>query len=437
MRISWNEVSAYFPKSLPPPEETAAAELNGKFCEVESLEQSGDDWILDVKILPDRSDAKTAEGFARELAAVMNWEMKSGVAVLADGKSARAVIEFSSEKLNDILGLSLSDKELISFLNRVRIGIAEDSPILRAFVPSNRADLNIIEDLADEVGRLYGIDRIPPVPLPLASGAGLSPLTAGSSSPLYQAADKARILLAGAGFTEIYGYSFSATGQREVEKSLASHKSFLRTNLVDNIKEKLAFNLQFNLLENKPVKLFEIGTVFLENREEIHIAAGIAYAKVKYKKEKLPAWLSEVKLPTGEGSLTSETSEIIEVPLETLLPALEKIENPDPEPFIHLDQVFKPFSPYPRIIRDIALFVPASISAQEVAEVIRMSAGPLLAEGPVKFDEFKKEGESRISLAFRMAFQAHEKSLTDEEANQALSGIISALEKHPSWEVRK
>ena len=113
------------------------------------------------------------------------------------------------------------------------------------------------------------------------------------------------------------------------------------------------------------------------------------------------------------------------------------MENPDPVPYLHLDRTFVPFSLYPRIIRDIALFVPTEVSANEVAAVIRQSAGPLLAEGPVKFDEFNKEGESRTSLAFRIALQSHERSLTDEEANTALSGVITALEKHPSWEVRK
>lgn len=422
MRISWSEISAYFPKPLPPPE-TAAAELNGRFCEVESLEQSGSDWILDVKILPDRSDAKTAEGFARELAAVMNWEMKPGVSVIADARNARATIDFSPKKLNDILGLDISDAEIIAFLRRVRVGADEG----KAHIPSDRADLNIIEDLADEVGRLYGIDAIPSVPL--------SPVSSAKSSVLYQAADKVRLLLAQAGFTEIYGYSFSATGQREVEKSLASHKSFLRTNLLDNMKEKLALNLQYNLFEHEPVKLFEIGTVFLEDREEIHVAAGIAYSKIKYRKEKLPAWLlKEVKLPSTEGSLTSE---IVEIPLEKLLPVLEEIESPDPGIFMHLNGVFKPFSLYPRIVRDVALFVPQGVLADEVAEVIRMSAGPFLAEGPIKFDEYAKEGESRVSLAFRVSFQSHEKSLTDKEANDALSGIIAALEKHPNWQVRK
>lgn len=424
MRISWNEVGSYFLTPLPHPNEIAE-QLNDSFAEVESITQEGSDWILDVKILPDRPDAKNAEGFARELSAVTQIPTKEGVSVIADAMSAKVVIEFSAQKINEILGLSLSDEEITSFLNRVRVGIVKGNPC-QAFIPPDRMDLNLIEDLADEVMRLYGVNKIPSV--------ALTPSSDTQPTPLYDATDKVRLLLVQAGFTEIYGYSFSATGAREMEKSLASHKSFMRTNLLDNIKEKLTLNLQYNLFEQEPVKFFEIGSVFLEDREEVHLAVGIAYTKEKYVKEQLPDWLLEVKLPSFDGSLTSN---IVEVPLETLLPALEKMETPDPTPYLHLDRTFKPFSLYPRIIRDIALFVPTGVTADAVVTVIRESAGPLLVEGPVKFDEYTKEGEERTSLAFRIAFQSHEKSLTDEEANTALSVIISALEKHPLWQVRK
>lgn len=412
MRISWNEVGSYFPAALPDPHEVAE-KLNDCFAEVEFITQEGSDWILDVKILPDRPDAKNAEGFARELSAVTQIPTKAEVSVVADAAHARATVEFSTQKINDILGLSLSDEEITSFLNRVRVSVLDG----KAYIPADRVDLNLIEDLADEVMRLYGVNKIPSVALTPSADAQLS--------PLYDAADKVRLLLVAAGFTEIYGYSFSATGAREVEKSLASHKSFMRTNLLDNLKEKLALNLQYNLFEQEPVKLFEIGSVFLESTEEVHLAVGIAYAKEKYKKESLPEWV-------GAGDAL-----VYEVALEKLLPALEKMENPDPAPYLHVDRTFAPFSLYPRIIRDIALFVPTEVSADEVAQVIRENAGSLLVEGPVKFDEYSKEGEARTSLAFRIAFQSHEKSLTDEEANEALLGITSALEKHPNWQVRK
>ena len=427
MTIHWKELNQFFINPLPAPDE-AVAKLNGISCEIESVVVLGDDWILDVKILPDRNDAKTLDGFARELSAVMSWPMKDGVSVIANKESARIKVEFSPAKINEILGLQLSDAEITALLNRVRVGTEKSNGTWLAYVPADRADINITEDLADEVMRLYGIGSIPLVAL-----TALSPV---ALSSIYETAQKARTILVSLGYTEIYNYSFSAAGEREVEKSLASHKSFLRSNLSDALRETLLFHCGHMLFEHESVKLFEIGTIFLKEKEELRLAVGIIYTKDKYVKEKLPDWLMfGVKLPsTSDGSLTPNT---VEMPLEKLLPALEKMENPDPTPYLHLDRTFKPFSLYPRIIRDIALFVPIGVKSVEVEAVIRGSAGPLLAEGPVKFDEFSKEGESRSSLAFRIALQSTEKSLTDEEAHTVVSRIISALEKHPNWEVRK
>lgn len=412
MKISWNEVSHHFEEALPEPSELVER-ITTAFCEIEGVEHVGGDYVLDVKILPDRSDAKNVAGFARELAAITGRVTRPGTSSIADGAHARTIIDFVPTSLNNILGLALSDAELSSFLNRVRVGVSEG----KAFIPADRTDLNLVEDLADEIMRLYGVENIPSVALP--------PLPPQSPDPLFIGVERVRALLVSAGYTEIYAYSFAAEGEREVEKSLASHKSFLRTNLSDNLKEKLQWNLQFNLFEHDPVKLFEIGTVFSGGKEELHLAVGIAYSKEKYKKESLPEFLS-----AGD-------SLVHEVSLLQLLPTLEKMETPDFSAYLHLDRTFRPFSLYPRIVRDIALFVPTGVSSDEVASVIRESAGPLLVEGPVKFDEFSKEGESRTSLAFRMAFQSYEKSLTDEEANSALAGVITALEKHPSWEVRR
>ncbi len=424
MRIPWNELDQYFTEHLPAPD-TAVPVLTNSFCEVESVEQSGDDWIVEVKILPDRNDAKTPEGFARELSALMGWPMKEGLAVVTDEQSARMTIEFTPEKINDILGLSLNDQELTQYLARVRIGLRSDGEKCFAYIPHDRSDVNLVEDLADEVMRLVGVGNIPSAPL--------TALIATALNPVYEAAHKVRHTLAALGYTEIYSYSFSATGNREVEKSLASHKSFLRTNLSDALTEALSRNLQYSLFEQEAVQLFEIGTVFFPDREELRLAVGIAYTKAKYKKEVLPEWLRNF----SEFLKNDATREWIEIPLERLLPVLDTLPDVDPSPLLHPETVFKPFSLFPRIIRDIALFVPKGVSGEEVAIAIKESAGPLLVEGPVKFDEFSKEGEERTSLAFRMVFQSHEKSLTDTEINETLLGVISALEKHPNWEVRK
>src|SRR3989344_4520166 len=128
MTIHWKELNQFFTEPLPAPE-AAVMELNGKSCEVESVKPIGDDWTLDVKVLPDRPDAKTPEGFACELSAIMGWPMKKGLALVADKKKARAQVKFTPQKKNEILGLRLSGAEIASFLKRVRVGTKESSNV--------------------------------------------------------------------------------------------------------------------------------------------------------------------------------------------------------------------------------------------------------------------------------------------------------------------
>jgi len=94
---------------------------------------------------------------------------------------------------------------------------------------------------------------------------------------------------------------------------------------------------------------------------------------------------------------------------------------------------YRPFSVYPRITRDLALWVGEGIEAEAVAKIIIAQAGPLLADLPILFDEFAKAGKK--SLAFRLVFQSSEKTLTDEEVSQALAPILTALTAQ-GWELR-
>jgi len=103
--------------------------------------------------------------------------------------------------------------------------------------------------------------------------------------------------------------------------------------------------------------------------------------------------------------------------------------------FINKNVSYKSVSSYPRIIRDVAVWVPEETAVETIVELIKKSAGNLCVEGPVLFDEFSKEG--RKSLAFRLVFQSYEKTLSDNEANDQLAKVIASLEKQTGFEVRK
>ena len=93
---------------------------------------------------------------------------------------------------------------------------------------------------------------------------------------------------------------------------------------------------------------------------------------------------------------------------------------------------YAPFSKYPFIVRDIALWVSATAQADAVLNIIRTHAGELLVRSE-KFDEFKKG--DKISYAFRLIFQSFDRTLTDEDANERMDSIYGAVKKE-GWEVR-
>lgn len=391
MKFSYRRLQEYFAEPLPPPAELAEQIVRHAF-EVETIESAGEDYLLEVKILPDRTgDAKTELGLAREIGSILDRPLKDPA--LTYGKNQ--AIEFTTEQINNLLGLNLSAEEINRLLNRAYIK--------NGVPPDHRTDLAAVADLADEVARLYGYDQMPS----LVAKTDRS----GDDDSNFILTNRARAKLAADGFTEIYGYAFTNRGEVEVEQPLAKDKKFLRTNLTDNLRAKVKFNLQHRLFDTEEVKLFEVGTVFpAADKEEIHVAA----ARGRHHEE----------------------PEVFEQTLEEFARQRHlKIEDGNPDLSEYRAAVkYRPFSVFPRIIRDIALWVPADVTPGQVAKLIKQSAGQLLVEGPVLFDEFKRG--DKVSYALRLVFQSDDKTLSDEEVNRLVAEIIPKLEAN-GWTVRK
>src|SRR5690606_29029857 len=98
---------------------------------------------------------------------------------------------------------------------------------------------------------------------------------------------------------------------------------------------------------------------------------------------------------------------------------------------------FKPFSVYPYVIRDIAVWTPEGTTADDVRRVIEEHT----SEGHqvlTLFDQFEKEtdGVKRVSFAFRLVFQSFEKTLSDEEVNVQMTALEKAFSELEGYEVR-
>lgn len=353
-------------------------------------------------------------------------------------KNMPASIEFATKEFGERLGIEIPSKEIIKILESLGIKVEVNGEKIKVTPPFERIDLIAKENYVEEVGRIYGYDKI----------AGRTPGHLEAKPPSeaekrFEFANKLRVVLKDEGFTEVYGYAFTDKGEVELANPLSVGKEFLRTNLTDLLVEKLKFNLPYILFDNEAVKIFEIGKVFTGGEEETHLALGVSYRKkIKGRdaQKEVEGILGKLEVgPRAHQNPTSgmgdEVTAIQEINFDELV---EKSCNLTPvllDDLVNKEARYKTFSPYPRIIRDVAMWVPENITAEAVIAIIKKSIGDLCVVGPVLFDEFIKEG--RKSLAFRLVFQSHEKTLSDDEANVEMTKVIEALEKQSGFEVRK
>jgi len=90
-------------------------------------------------------------------------------------------------------------------------------------------------------------------------------------------------------------------------------------------------------------------------------------------------------------------------------------------------------SPYPFAVRDVAVFVPNSVEQSSVEELIKNELTSIVVRFSM-FDKFTKE--DRTSYAFRLIFQAQDKTLKDAEINSVMDRIYAVLKAQPSFEIR-
>lgn len=303
-------------------------------------------------------------------------------------------------------------------------------------VPNERLDIRIKEDLIEEIQRLSGYENIKTIKhKPLKK----SPII--DKNLYYQ--NKVRNILLGLGFSEIYTYAFTNKGEVELQNPIASNKNFLRKNLADGMDESLTNNCQnLDLLGLDKIKTFEIGKVFDSRGEKFVLSIGIkgrSAGKNKSPQKDLEEVENKLKAELGASFETTKTSEnTIEIDFSALI---ERLPTPAEYKTLEIEPVndlYKRISAYPFIVRDIAVFVPVRVTSEKVLEKILMMAGPMVVKNKL-FDVFTKkfpDGSEKTSYAFRLVFQSEERTLTDEEINKIMEGVIKTLGAEADWQVR-
>ncbi len=325
-----------------------------------------------------------------------------------------------------------SSRSIVGY-GRVADDLNEKRFVVR--VPSVRLDLRIREDLAEEIGRIIGYEKLVPS-LPKLAKQGVLHKRA-----YYE--NKIRSLLIGQGFSEVMTYTFGNVGDVEIIKGLADDKEKLRKNLGAGISQSLALNL-YNapLLGQKAIKIFEFGNVFEKESETRHFVIAVDDgAKKSNFSEEVDMLLAGIKrdlsIKVIEVTTVSAKPYIVEIDFDSLIKELPEPKTYETSPFSNLPMVaYKSVSSYPFITRDIAMWVPDTVTWEDISALTDEVNNPLVTRVDL-FDTFSKEidGVRKTSYAFRLVFQSYEKTLTDDEVNGMMNPYYDVF-KGKGFEIR-
>jgi len=363
-------------------------------------------------------------------------------------------------KVNGLLGTDLSPDAMIGHLDSIGFDAQVTGDDLQVTIPTWRWDTATETDIAEEVGRMYGFANIVRTVPRSEQIGGLTD---------YQKERRlVREVLTGAGCDEAQPMPFlapgdlSAAGLSEVGITLSNplvhEESVLRTSLLPGLLKALAYN-QSHRIEG--VRLFEIGHTFLpspddellpDEREMLGVLLGGAEAPSAVEilnlldaalalpnvqlRDATPAGLHPTRSSdvAMAGRVRGEVGEVDPQVLEAFgidgraawlqLDIGTILNGP------HGKRRYTPVSKYPSSDVDLAFEVPDTTPASSVVGALRKGAGNLLVSHEL-FDVYRGAGveDGSRSLAFRLRFQAPDRTLTDTEVAEARQGAITAVEK--------
>ena len=427
---------------------------------------------------------------ALERAAALVAELAGGTATRSSDVYPAPItpitITVDADRIERILGVRVEIAEAASILERLRFTVKRVDGALQAQAPEFRLDCSIPEDIVEEIGRIYGYDRVPST-LP------------GARVPvrdLYQRRDAdetAREVLAGreldeamssslvsAGGTLQIAMPFAAPALVKIKNPMAENRDALRRSLLPGLLEALALNAR---QDQGGARLFELGSVFWNKTANavdepqvlalaIHVPAGggdAAVAELRSLQAALATMrdrfamastdFKQAEFPSADpgpfaGFHPGRTGEVLDegrpigIVGEVHPQLLAQLGLPGRA--VVAEVLFDPFSgdgrrtpqarPLPRfpgVRRDLTVVIGAKIAAGEVLQVIRQQGGYTLRDISMvsEYQGPQLEAGAR-SLSFRLHYQADDRTLTNEEVAAVQQHIIEGLRERFGAEVR-
>ena len=413
------------------------------------------------------SKKSTVEGFVKNFGASLGELFKNADAKATDDVLKNSGVESFMKNISETFGGAIKNVEM------------KISSAYEATVPEWRNDVSLPDDLSEEVARIYGFDKIPST-LPKGNQQG-------HQSATQNFIDKIKEILSSLGMCEELSFAFTSEAMFDkmrvptdselrravpIMNPLTDEAPLLRTTLLASIFENAARNFS---RKNEDVRLFDVAPVFLPKklpvtelpREKYQVvgllmgrrepkgwsqdAAQVDFYDAKGIVEELLAGLSianyfveageHYALHPGKTAVFKKGLDVL-VTVGEVHPAVAEALGIKKKIYVFeadIDTLQKfaakkftleALPKYPSISRDLAILVEHDTAAGDVEKVIVKSGGKFF-KGVTLFDVYTGERipADKKSLAFALEFRSNERTLKDEEADDAFKNILAAVEK--------
>lgn len=398
-------------------------------------------------------------------------EVLVGVAVAGKENIEDTIIKIHENDINKVLGTTITREEVIEVLQRLHFHVnCEDS--IYVSVPNRRSDVKIKADLIEEIGRIYGYDKLK-ITLPRSS-------LKGGRTNYQKKRMKLRNALVGLGLDEIYTYTLVTEtknkeftynhyqGSKEITiiNPINNEKKYLRRGILPSMLEVASYNYARKM---KDLALFEIGKVYydLETNQEEEVLAivmannfsdtlwdgknefvdfyvvkgiidatfaslGIEFEYRPLDKEIQQMHPKRTATILANGTIIGFVGELHpkyakDNSLEDIYVAEIKVEK-----LLNINKetpVFSQITKVPSVERDIAIVIAKDVLAADIINVIKKADRKGLEQVKI-FDLYigDKIGNDEKSIAIKMKFTSFE-ALTDEVINGKVNKIMKELTK--------
>ncbi len=376
-------------------------------------------------------------------------------------------VTYEPESINRLLGTDISHEEMIDIFKGIECMVDPEKKIV--IPPTFRPDLLLEADLAEEVARFYGYDRIPTT---LATGTP----TVGKKNHKQQIEDLTRSVMESQGFYEALSYSFESPkvfdwillskdhplrqGIR-IANPLGEDFSMMRTTPINGMLQSLSTNYN---RRNEQVRLYELAKIYLAKSlpleelpdERVQLTFGMygevdfydakgaietffekmyIAKEIEYVPEQELPWMHPGRcakiLLQGEnigyvGEIHPKVAENYSINTRVYLGV---VDLPKVIEKATMDRNYVPLPKFPAMVRDLALLVKDDIPVREIEKMIEQRGGKLL-ESYELFDVYQgqqiKKGYK--SVAYSLVFRDPDRTLKEEEINKVMKKILHGLE---------